>query len=256
MDTQALLDKFRALDIGLKKRTQEVRWQQAEIVYQVTPGPGQSPTASQYTLEQLGVELNYSPFTLSHYRQAWQRHGGKVADYTTLPDWTLVIAEIENRAPMRERMAAYDIERIPETATPEQKVKLAARLMADPTVVAAADDLSSPVAEAAMALVKVSERRSEARTRAIVDDSPLVQSFDRATALERLSAALVVGAGNVRTLLENLRGVELDPRYTQGYGLLREGIEQWEQVLEDARSVRDTGKTTLDRFTEQTLKGV
>jgi len=256
VDYDRLLAQFRALEMGLQKRTQEVRWKQAEIVYLLTPGQGQSPQPGQYTLDQLAVETGYSARTLGVWRRMWAERQTKDTDSVSLPDWTKAYAEADNAGvSVRERWAQHDIDRLAQTATPTQKAQIITQLAADPDVQVAVS-MHGPARAAINKLVLLGRGADSVHRDVEYARDPVSQQLDAQRALLELNGIIRRFNNDVERLLPYLRGLPkegADPTVTRTF--LEDNVAMLVAHTMALQSYLETGATDLDRFLTAVLKG-
>lgn len=255
MDYKGLLARFQALEMGLQKRTQEVRWAQAEIVYLLTPGQGQSPQPGQYTLDQLAAETGYSRITLARWREMWSRFGSKGIETTPLLDWTAAYAEVGGGGTATQRWAQHHLDHLTETATPAQKTQLITQLAADPDVQAAVSQHGE--ARAAVSKLALIGHAADTahRDREYARDT-VSQQLDAQRALLELNGLIRRFNNDVERLLPYLRGLPregADPTATRLF--LEDNVVMLEAHTQALLCYLQTGETDIDRFLNAVLKG-
>lgn len=246
-------------------RGEDANWELARLTWENTYGPGRhTPHDQRATVEEWCAavrdrsERRFSTASGRIYRTVWEsnRHLGS----ELRPEWTDAYYAARGSTPTtyaetRQLIERKTIERIEDLATPEQKRAVATRLMADPAVADAI--IAQPETRRAVyESLNRQEQRAEVKHNISRASDPVGQRLDRETALIDLEKLLRTFADQTRTLVAAIGAL---PERSDGavapHLFLRQSFVAAEDAIGSVRSLLTTGKSDIDNFLADVLKG-
>ena len=237
-------------------------WELAHLTWEAITGEDAVPLSRWAEDVRTKAGRRFSATTAGKYRDLYVRFVLERAEGEELPTWTEAWMELTPRdSSLVERARKADIHL--REAPPERRAEVAARLLADPEVRAAALDVSTPLGgalfgaaaaqrEAVAARTRVQEGAADERFR----DDPFDQTVRNARAITLLTGALSDYARAVAELLPEIRALPQADREALGARLfLREAYARALGATEQVGGLLATGQVggDVDAFLQSVL---
>jgi hypothetical protein len=228
-------------------------WELARLTHQATTGERAVPLARWAEDVRTKAGRRFSGTTAGKYRDMHVRFVLERPEGEELPTWTEAWVELQPRdsgPAMRERNTDIHLRE----ATPARKAEVAAGLLADPEVRAAARDVNTPLggalfgaaAEQREAVARTTRAQAEAADERFRDD-PTDRTIRNARAITLLTGALSDYARAVAELLPEIRALPDADREALGARLfLREAYARALGATEQVGALLSTGEVGGD----------
>lgn len=245
-------------------RGEDANWELARLTWENTFAAGdiraQADRVSMDSWCRAIREIAGRQFTESTgkvYKAVWAKF--QSLDPRDRPHFSEALRSLDNESrdwDMRKtRVQERFVESIDTLATPEQKREVATRLMQDPAIADAVIEQPA-VRRAVYESLNRQEAKVEARHNAIRAADPVGQQFDRSGALLDLEKLLRTFAEQARALVAAIGPLpEHDDETGARLVFIRQSFVAADDALDSVRTLLSTGKSDIDSFLADVLKG-